>query len=242
MEEKKKKAVVLLSGGLDSATALAIAKDQGYDCYALSFRYGQRHAVELECAVQIAKTQSVVEQRTVTIDLGAFGGSALTDMNIAVPHDLSATASATAEAGKPDEIPVTYVPARNTVFLSYALAWAEVLGSFDIFIGVNALDYSGYPDCRPEFIAAYEKMANLATKAGVTGSEKLTVHTPLIYLTKAQIIQKGLELGVDYSVTSSCYDPAPDGKACGTCDSCRLRLKGFKETETVDPRAYQRKS
>ena len=226
----RKKAVVLLSGGLDSATVLAIAKDQGYDCYALSFRYGQRHAVELECAAQVTKTLGVKEHRTVTIDLGAFGGSALTDMNIAVPH----------KQGKPDEIPVTYVPARNTVFLSYALAWAEVLGSFDIFIGVNALDYSGYPDCRPEFIAAYEKMANLATKAGVTGSEKLTVHTPLIYLTKAQIIQKGLELGVDYGVTSSCYDPAPDGKACGTCDSCRLRLKGFKEAGTKDPRNYER--
>jgi 7-cyano-7-deazaguanine synthase len=225
----KKKAVVLLSGGLDSATVLAIAKDQGYDCYALSFRYGQRHAVELECAVQVAKALGAVEHRTVTIDLGAFGGSALTDPKIAVPHTM----------GKPNEIPVTYVPARNTVFLSYALAWAEVLGSFDIFIGVNALDYSGYPDCRPEFIAAYEKMANLATKAGVTGSEKLTVHTPLIYLTKAQIIQKGLELGVDYGVTSSCYDPAPDGKACGTCDSCRLRLKGFKEAGTTDPRTYQ---
>jgi 7-cyano-7-deazaguanine synthase len=236
-----KKAVVLLSGGLDSATALAIANDQGFDCYALSFRYGQRHAIELKCAAQIAKTQGVVEHRTVTIDLGAFGGSALTDMNIAVPHDLSAIASATAEAGKADEIPVTYVPARNTVFLSYALAWAEVLGSTDIFIGVNALDYSGYPDCRPEFIAAYEKMANLATKAGVTG-KKLTIHTPLIDWTKAQIIQKGLELGVDYGVTSSCYDPAPDGKACGTCDSCRLRLKGFKEADAADPRTYQRKS
>ena len=232
MQEKKTKAVVLLSGGLDSATVLAIARDQGYDCYALSFRYGQRHAVELECAAQVAKTLGVKEHRTVTIDLGAFGGSALTDLNIAVPH----------QAGRPDEIPVTYVPARNTVFLSYALAWAEVLGCFDIFIGVNALDYSGYPDCRPEFIAAYEKMANLATKAGVTGSEKLTVHTPLIYLTKAQIIQKGLELGVDYSVTSSCYDPAADGKACGTCDSCRLRLKGFKEAGTKDPREYSQMS
>ena len=223
----KKKAVVLLSGGLDSATALSIAKAQGFDCYALSFRYGQRHAVELECAAQVAKTQGVAEHRTVTIDLGAFGGSALTDMNIAVPH----------ETGAPDEIPVTYVPARNTVFLSYALAWAEVLGSFDIFIGVNALDYSGYPDCRPEFIAAYEKMANLATKAGVTGN-KLTIHTPLIDWTKAQIIQTGLELGVDYGVTSSCYDPAPDGAACGTCDSCRLRLKGFKEANATDPRRY----
>ncbi len=224
----KKKAVVLLSGGLDSATVLAIAKDQGYDCYTLSFRYGQRHAVELECAAQVANMLGVKEHRIVTIDLGAFGGSALTDLNIAVPH----------QPDKPDDIPVTYVPARNTVFLSYALAWAEVLGSFDIFIGVNALDYSGYPDCRPEFITAYEKMANLATKAGVTGSEKLTVHTPLIYLTKAQIIQKGLELGVDYGVTSSCYDPAPDGKACGTCDSCRLRLKGFKEAGGADPRRY----
>jgi len=223
----KKKAVVLLSGGLDSATALAIAKSQGFDCYALSFRYGQRHAVELECAAQIAKTQGVFEHRTVTIDLGAFGGSALTDMNIAVPH----------AAGNADEIPVTYVPARNTVFLSYALAWAEVLGSTDIFIGVNALDYSGYPDCRPEFIAAYEKMANLATKAGVTGN-RLTIHTPLINLTKAQIIQKGLELGVDYGGSSSCYDPAPDGAACGTCDSCRLRLKGFKEAGSTDPRRY----
>jgi len=225
----KKKAVVLLSGGMDSATALAIAKAQGFDCYALSFRYGQRHAVELECADQVAKAQGVVEHRTVTIDLGAFGGSALTDLSIAVPH----------QPGKPDDIPVTYVPARNTVFLSYALAWAEVLGCFDIFIGVNALDYSGYPDCRPEFIAAYEKMANLATKAAVHGGRKMTVHTPLIHLTKAQIIKKGLELGVDYGVTSSCYDPAPDGKACGTCDSCRLRLKGFKEAGAKDPRNYK---
>ena len=230
-KETKKKAVVLLSGGLNSATALAIAKAQGFDCYALSFRYGQRHAAELECATQVANLLGVAEHRTVTIDLGAFGGSALTDLNIAVPH----------EAGAADEIPITYVPARNTVFLSYALAWAEVLGSTDIFIGVNALDYSGYPDCRPEFIAAYEKMANLATKAGVTGEGKLTIHTPLIDLTKAQIIQKGLELGVDYGVTSSCYDPAADGAACGTCDSCRLRLKGFEEAGTVDPRAYQRK-
>jgi 7-cyano-7-deazaguanine synthase len=226
----RKKAVVLLSGGLDSATVLAIAKAQGFDCYALSFRYGQRHAVELECAEHVAKAQGVAEHRVVTIDLGAFGGSALTDMNIAVPH----------EAGATDQIPVTYVPARNTVFLSYALAWAEVLGSTDIFIGVNALDYSGYPDCRPEFIKAYEKMANLATKAGVTGAEKLTIHTPLIDLTKARIIQKGLELGVDYSATTSCYDPAPDGAACGSCDSCRLRLKGFREIGKTDPRKYDR--
>ncbi len=225
----KKKAVVLLSGGLDSATALAMAKAQGFDCYALSFRYGQRHAVELECAARIAKKHGVTEHRTVTIDLGTFGGSALTDLSIPVPH----------KPGAADEIPVTYVPARNTVFLSYALAWAEVLGSFDIFIGVNALDYSGYPDCRPEFIAAYEKMANLATKAAVHGGRKLTIHTPLIHLTKAQIIQKGLELGVDYGVTSSCYDPAPDGAACGTCDSCRLRLKGFKDAGAKDPRNYK---
>ncbi|MCU0857005.1 MAG: 7-cyano-7-deazaguanine synthase QueC [Pontiellaceae bacterium] len=232
MKEPGKKAVILLSGGLDSATVLAIAKSQGFDCYALSFHYGQRHAVELNCAEQIAKTAGVVEHRTITIDPGAFGGSALTDLTMAVPH----------KPGAANEIPVTYVPARNTVFLSYALAWAEVLGSFDIFIGVNALDYSGYPDCRPEFIAAYEKMANLATKAGVTGSRKLTLHTPLIHLTKAQIIQAGIKLGVDYSLTSSCYDPDPNGAACGTCDSCRLRLKGFKETGTADPGKYSQKS
>jgi len=229
MEEKKKKAVVLLSGGLDSATALATAKAAGFECYALSFRYGQRHAMELECAKLVANTQGVMEHRTIDIDLAAFGGSALTDPNIDVPH----------EAVTKDDIPITYVPARNTIFLSYALAWAEVLESTDIFIGVNALDYSGYPDCRPEFIAAYEAMANLATKAGVTDNEKLTIHTPLIDLTKAQIIQKGLELGVDYGDTTSCYDPAPDGASCGTCDSCRLRLKGFKETGVKDPRKYQ---
>jgi len=228
----KKKAVVLLSGGLDSATALAIAEAEGFDCYALSFRYGQRHAVELDCAAQVAKTRRVAEHRIINIDLGAFGGSALTDPDIPVPH----------EAGAADGIPATYVPARNTVFLSYALAWAEVLECFDIFIGVNAVDYSGYPDCRPEFIAAFGKTANLATKAAVTGKQKLTVHAPLIDLTKAQIIQKGLELGVDYSITSSCYDPAADGSACGTCDSCRLRLKGFKEAGTPDPRKYQEKS
>ena len=230
MEEKKKKrAVVLLSGGLDSATALATANAEGFECYALSFRYGQRHAIELECAQQVAQTQGVMEHRTIDIDLAAFGGSALTDPNIDVPHGQKSS----------EDIPITYVPARNTIFLSYALAWAEVLGSTDIFIGVNALDYSGYPDCRPEFIAAYETMANLATKAGVTDKEHLTIHTPLIDLTKAQIIQKGLELGVDYGNTTSCYDPAPDGASCGTCDSCRLRLKGFKEAGTTDPRKYQ---
>ncbi|MBC8206911.1 MAG: 7-cyano-7-deazaguanine synthase QueC [Kiritimatiellales bacterium] len=229
MEEERKKAVVLLSGGLDSATALAIANAAGFECYALSFRYGQRHVIELDCAQQVANAQGVAEHRTIDIDLAAFGGSALTDMNLDVPH----------EAGAEDEIPITYVPARNTIFLSYALAWAEVLGSTDIFIGVNALDYSGYPDCRPEFIAAYEAMANLATKAGVTGEKKLILHTPLIDLTKAQIIEKGLKLGVDYGITTSCYDPAPDGASCGTCDSCRLRLKGFKEAGTVDPRRYK---
>jgi len=231
MEENKKKAVVLLSGGLDSATALAIANAAGFECYALSFHYGQRHAIELDCAKQVTEAQGVAEHRTVNIDLAAFGGSALTDMKLEVPH----------ETGDENDIPITYVPARNTIFLSYALAWAEVLGSTDIFIGVNALDYSGYPDCRPEFIAAYETMANLATKAGVTGKEKMVIHTPLIALTKAQIIQKGLELNVDYGVTSSCYDPSPNGAACGTCDSCRLRLKGFKEAGTTDPRQYSQR-
>jgi len=209
---------------------MAMAIAEGFSCYALSFCYGQRHAIELECADQVAQTQGVVEHRTVDIDLAAFGGSALTDLNIDVPHNQNSS----------EDIPVTYVPARNTIFLSYALAWAEVLNCTDIFIGVNALDYSGYPDCRPEFIEAYETMANLATKAGVTDEEKLTIHTPLIDLTKAQIIQKGLELGVDYGATSSCYDPAPDGAACGTCDSCRLRLKGFKENGTKDPRNYEK--
>ena len=233
MEEgKKKKAVVLLSGGLDSATAMAIALEEGYEVYAVSFRYGQLHVVELGCAVEQARA-GATEHKIVDIDLGSFGGSALT-ADIDVPkHD---------HVGElDDEIPITYVPARNTVFLSYALAWAEVLDACDIFIGVNALDYSGYPDCRPEFITAYETMANLATKAGVTGEEKMTIHTPLIHLTKAQIIQTGLALNVNYGVTSSCYDPLPDGTACGTCDSCRLRLKGFKEAGTADPRSYQQK-
>jgi 7-cyano-7-deazaguanine synthase len=224
----EKKAVILLSGGLDSATALAIARSEGFECYALSFRYGQRHQVELECTRQVAQQQGVAEHRIIDIDLAAFGGSALTDLNIDVPH----------KEGTPDEIPITYVPARNTIFLSYALAWAEVLECTDIFVGVNAVDYSGYPDCRPEFISAFETMANLATKAGVSREERLTIHTPLISWTKSEIIRKGLELGVDYSDTSSCYDPAPDGAACGTCDSCRLRLKGFKEAGTSDPRRY----
>ena len=223
-----KKAVVLLSGGLDSATAMAMARAEGFEVYAMSFRYGQRHAVELECAAEQAAV-AAKEHRVVEIDLRAFGGSALT-ADIDVPkHEHVEELS--------DEIPVTYVPARNTIFLSYALAWAEVLGANDIFIGVNALDYSGYPDCRPEFIEAYEKMANLATVAGVKG-QKLTIHTPLIDLTKAQIIQLGLNLGVDYAKTTSCYDPAPDGRACGRCDSCLLRKKGFAENGIVVPREY----
>ncbi|WP_372845743.1 7-cyano-7-deazaguanine synthase QueC [Pontiella sp.] len=223
-----KKAVVLLSGGLDSATVMAMALAEGFEVYAVSFRYGQRHAVELDCAIEQAKA-GAKQHKIVEIDLGSFGGSALT-ADIDVPkHDNIDELT--------DDIPVTYVPARNTVFLSYALAWAEVLEAFDIFIGVNALDYSGYPDCRPEFIAAYEKMANLATVAGVQG-RKLTIHAPLISLTKAEIIQRGLALGVDYAKTTSCYDPAPDGRACGRCDSCLLRLKGFSEIGQSDPRGY----
>ncbi|WP_372807405.1 7-cyano-7-deazaguanine synthase QueC [Pontiella sp.] len=223
-----KKAVVLLSGGLDSATVMAMALAEGFEVYAVSFRYGQRHAVELDCAIEQAKA-GAKQHKIVEIDLGSFGGSALT-ADIDVPkHDNVDELT--------DDIPVTYVPARNTVFLSYALAWAEVLEAFDIFIGVNALDYSGYPDCRPEFIAAYEKMANLATVAGVQG-RKLTIHAPLISLTKAEIIQRGLALGVDYAKTTSCYDPAPDGRACGRCDSCLLRLKGFSEIGQSDPRGY----
>ncbi|HEY5654157.1 MAG TPA: 7-cyano-7-deazaguanine synthase QueC [Pontiella sp.] len=223
-----KRAIVLLSGGLDSATTMAMAMAEGFEVYAMSFNYGQRHSVELHCAVEQAKT-SAKEHRVVNIDLRSFGRSALT-ADIDVPkHDN------VEELG--DEIPVTYVPARNTIFLSYALAWAEVLGANDIFIGVNALDYSGYPDCRPEFIAAYESMANLATVTGVQGN-KLTIHTPLIDLTKAEIIQRGLELGVDYAKTTSCYDPASDGRACGHCDSCLLRRKGFSDAGAEDPRFY----
>jgi 7-cyano-7-deazaguanine synthase len=221
------KAVVLLSGGLDSATALAIAVHEGFEAYALSFRYGQRHAVELDAARRVAAKLGAAAHRVVDVDLRAFGGSALTDDAIAVPHHASADEVAA-------DIPVTYVPARNTIFLSFALAWAEVLGASDIFIGVSALDYSGYPDCRPEYIAAYENMANLATKAGVEGRQRLTVHTPLIALTKAQTIARGLELGVDYGLTHSCYDPV-DGHACGTCDSCLLRARGFAELGLADP-------
>jgi 7-cyano-7-deazaguanine synthase len=225
------KAVILLSGGVDSATTLAIAKNLGFDIYALSFRYGQRHAVELEAALRIAKRYNVVRHLIVDIDLRQIGGSALT-ADIEVPKNRDA------EEMKKD-IPATYVPARNTIFLSYALAWAEVLGAGDIFIGVNVLDYSGYPDCRPEYIAAYEKMANLATKAGVEGKQKLKIHTPLIRMSKSQIIKKGIELGVDYSLTHSCYDPSVSGDACGECDSCLLRLKGFMEAGIKDPVRYK---
>jgi 7-cyano-7-deazaguanine synthase len=225
------KAVILLSGGIDSATTLAIAKNLGFDIYALSFRYGQRHAVELEAALRIAKRYNVAGHLIVDIDLRKIGGSALTaDINVPKNRD--------AEEMKKD-IPATYVPARNTIFLSYALAWAEVLGAADIFIGVNVLDYSGYPDCRPEYIAAYEKMANLATRACVEGKQKLKIHTPLIRMSKSQIIKKGIELGVDYSLTHSCYDPSVSGDACGECDSCLLRLKGFMEAGFKDPVRYK---
>ena len=227
MTTEKKKAVVLLSGGLDSATVLAIARSQGYELYALSFSYGQRHIVELEAAARVANSIGVVAHRTAVVDLRAFGGSALT-AEIAVPKGRT---SGEMSHG----IPITYVPARNTIFLAFALAWAEVLGASDIFIGVNALDYSGYPDCRPEFIEAFERMANLATKAGVEGCQALKINTPLIAMSKAEIIRKGVELGVDYGLTSSCYDPSPSGEPCGSCDSCLLRQKGFGENGIEDP-------
>jgi 7-cyano-7-deazaguanine synthase len=221
------RAVVLLSGGLDSTTALAVARAEAFVPYAMSFRYGQRHAVELESARRVAQAMGVAEHVVVDIDLRAFGGSALTS-EVEVPKGRS---PANMGAG----IPITYVPARNTIFLSFALAWAEVLGAQDVYIGVNALDYSGYPDCRPEYIAAYEQMANLATRAGVEGRQRLTIHTPLIQLSKADIIRNGLVLGVDYALTSSCYDPGPDGCPCGACDSCQLRAKGFAEAGVADP-------
>ena len=220
-------AVVLLSGGLDSTTALAIAQAEGYQAHALSFRYGQRHEVELAAARRVAVAMGVTDHVIAEIDLRAFGGSALT-ADLAVPHHERAE-------DLDDGIPVTYVPARNTIFLSFALAWAETLGASDIFIGVNALDYSGYPDCRPEYIAAYEAMANLATKAAVEGRQRVRVHTPLIDLTKAQIIERGIALGVDYGLTHSCYEPGDNGRPCGTCDSCLLRAKGFAEAGIQDP-------
>jgi 7-cyano-7-deazaguanine synthase len=227
---KKNKAIVLSSGGLDSTTAMAIARQEGYEIFSLSFRYGQRHARELEAARSVAKTLGAKEHLVIDIDLAKTGGSALTD-DIDVPKTRT-------EQEMEREIPVTYVPARNTIFLSYALAWAEVLGTSDIFIGVNVIDYSGYPDCRPEYIEAFEHMANLATKAGVQGKTQIRIRTPLIHMTKAEIIQKGTELGVDYSITHSCYDPSPEGKACGQCDSCLLRKKGFTEAGIADPTTY----
>ena len=222
-----KKAVVLYSGGLDSTTCLAIARSEGFEPHALSFSYGQRHSYELEKAKEYAPSVGAVEHRVVDIDLRQFGGSALTS-EVEVPK------------ARPidDAIPITYVPARNTIFLSYALAWAEVLGASDIFIGVNAVDYSGYPDCRPEYIEAFERMANLATKAGSEGKIRIRIRAPLIQMTKAQIIRKGKELGVDYSMTHSCYDPLKDGRACGECDSCLLRKKGFREAGVADPTRY----
>ena len=220
------RAVVLLSGGLDSATTLAIAHDAGYDCYCLSLDYGQRHSVELDAAARVAKAQNASEQRVMHLALSEFGGSALTDASIDVPI-----------AGVGPGIPVTYVPARNTIMLSLALAWAEVLGSRDIFVGVNAVDYSGYPDCRPEFIAAFEAMANLATRAAVEGA-KLTIHAPLIDLSKAEIIRRGSALGVDYGLTVSCYQADESGRACGVCDSCRLRREGFAASGLADPTRY----
>jgi len=225
-------AVVLLSGGLDSATVLAIARNQGFDPCAMTFRSGQRHEVEIEAARRIARQFGVARHIVVDIDLRAFGGSALTS-EIAVPKGRS-------EADMSTGIPITYVPARNTIFLSFAMAWAEVLGAADIFAGMNAVDYSGYPDCRPEYLAAFQAMANLATKAGVEGRLRLKIHTPLIQMTKAEIIRRGMELGVDYSQTCSCYDPDPvSGAACGGCDACLLRIKGFRELGIADPTRYR---
>jgi len=229
-------AVVLLSGGLDSTTCLAIALAEGFTPIALSFRYGQRHTVELDCAAVIAAAAGV-EHVVTAIDLAAFGGSALVDDALVVPKHDDVAALAADTASSDGDIPVTYVPARNTIFLALALAVAETRGAADIFVGVNAVDYSGYPDCRPEFVTAFETLANLATRAGVEGS-RLTIHTPLIELTKAEIVARGLALGVDYSVTSTCYDPAPDGRACGHCDACLLRAKGFAEAEVPDPTRY----
>ena len=221
-----KRAVILLSGGLDSVTALAIAKQQGFECYTLSFNYGQRHESELVAAERLSKQADAIEHKVIHIDLRAIGGSALTDDDIAVPEQHQ------------QGIPVTYVPARNTVFLSIALGWAEVLSAEALFVGVNAVDYSGYPDCRPEFIAAFEQLANVATKAGVEG-QKITIHAPLIDMTKVEIIQTGLKLGIDYSQTISCYQADNDGRACGCCDSCRFRQEGFAQAGIDDPTKYQ---
>lgn len=234
MPEKNKKAVILLSGGLDSATTLAIARSEGFGLFALTFSYGQRHQREVEAARKTADFLGVIEHLILNIDLAVFGSSALTDPNINVPKYK-------ADPDQPAQIPPTYVPARNTIFLSYALAWAEVLGIFDIFIGVNTTDYSGYPDCRAEFIAAFEKVTNLATAAAVEGKGQYRILTPIINMTKAQIILTGTKFGVDYSLTHSCYDPDEQGRSCGRCDSCRLRLKGFAEAGIEDPIEYARK-
>jgi 7-cyano-7-deazaguanine synthase len=232
MASQEKRSVILLSGGMDSSTVLAIAQAEGFLCHAMSFRYGQRHAVELAAARRIAERAAVAAHVIVDIDLRAFGGSALTS-ETPVPKNRAAEDMS---AG----IPITYVPARNTIFLSFALAWAETLGCGDIFLGVNAIDYSGYPDCRPEYIAAYERMANLATKGAVEGRLPVRIHAPLIHWTKGQIVAQGLELGVDYSLTISCYDPDADGAACGECDACQLRLRGFAENGIPDPAPYRR--
>ena len=231
MLTQQRRAVVLLSGGLDSATTLAIARSRGFEIYAMTFRYGQRHEVEIHAAQAIAANLHAAQHLVVDIDLRPFGGSALTG-DIPVPKDRPVEEMSAA-------IPVTYVPARNTIFLSFALAWAEVLGAHDIFLGVNAIDYSGYPDCRPEYIEAYQRMANLATKAGVEGAQRLEIHTPLIRMSKAEIIRTGLGLGVDYAKTATCYDPSSMGEACGHCDACSLRLKAFAEVGIKDPARYQ---
>lgn len=231
MTSQRNKAVVLLSGGLDSATTMAIARNEGFSLYVLTFRYGQRHQCEVDAAKEIARSIGVVEHKIIQIDMGGIGGSALTDLTMEVPKDR-------VDLGSPDQIPLTYVPARNTIFLSYALAWAEVLGAFDIFIGVNATDFSGYPDCRHDYIQAFEKLANLATVAGTQRKGIFTIHTPIINMTKTQTILAGMKLDVNYSLTHSCYDPDRQGRSCGRCDSCRLRLKGFNEAGLADPIEY----
>lgn len=234
MSDERKKAVVLLSGGVDSTTVLAIAKEQGFDVYALSFMYGQRHKAELDAARRVAQHMGAEEHLVAQLDLRLFGGSALTSDELKVPKQRALKDIS-------EGIPVTYVPARNTIFLSQAMAWAEVLGSSDLFIGVNALDYNGYPDCRPEFIEAFQAMADKATKAGVEGRQKLKIHTPLIHMTKADIVQKGMELGVDFGMTLSCYDPDSEGRACGQCDACILRWSGFDALGLEDPAVYSQK-
>jgi 7-cyano-7-deazaguanine synthase len=231
MISQQDKAVVLLSGGLDSATTLTIAKNVGFSLYALTFRYGQRHNCEIESAKKVALALGVAEHKIIPIDMAGIGGSALTDLNIDVPKDR-------VDLGDLSQIPPTYVPARNTIFLSYALAWAEVLGAFDIFLGVNATDFSGYPDCRHEYIQQFEKLANLATAVGVQNKGKFTIHTPIINMTKSQTILAGLKLGLDYSLTHSCYDPDKLGRSCGRCDSCRIRLRGFRDAGVADPIPY----